>query len=111
MGLVNPMENIVIIEPSGDNAPNVPNKISIMMNKIAVCLLAVSFSFLVACESTQTAKRETLRETKTRYTSNPANPNEPPPPAEGPGPDNLDPNANPALVPSPLLRESAAGSM
>lgn len=81
-----------------------------MMTKIAACLLAVSFSFLAACQSTQTAKRETLRETNARYSNNPAT-NEPAPPAEGPGPDNLDPNANPALVPSPLLRESAAASM
>jgi hypothetical protein len=85
-----------------------------MMTKIAACLLAVSF--LTACETTKTAKRETLREMTTRYASSDSasNLNEPAPPAEGPedvpaeGPN--DPIRNPALVPSPLLRTNAIGS-
>ncbi len=111
-GLVNPMANIVIIEPSGVSAlPNVPNGVPNMMTKITACLLATSLSFLVACESTQTAaKRETIREMQTRYSNAPQS-TEPAPPAEGPEPDNLDPNSNPALVPSPLLRQSAMGSL
>ena len=86
-----------------------------MMIKIAACLLAVSF--LAACESTKTTKRETLREMTARYASNESASstlNEPAPPAEGPedvGADGtLDPTQNPALVPSPLLRASAIGS-
>ena len=85
------------------------------MIKIAACLLTVAF--FTACSSTQTAsKRTTLREmyasnTATSYTID----NEPMPPAEGPedvpaeGPGEL--HRNPALVPSPLLRASAAGSL
>ena len=86
------------------------------MIKIAACLLAVSF--LAACESTKTTKRETLREMTARYASNDSatssSLNEPAPPAEGPEdvPANrpMDPVQNPALVPSPLLRVSAIGS-
>jgi hypothetical protein len=84
-----------------------------MMIKIAACLLAVGF--LAACESTNTTKRETLRETTTRYANNEsaANLNGPVPPAEGP--ENVPPGSsmnpldNPALVPTPLLRDNAAG--
>jgi hypothetical protein len=85
-----------------------------MMIKIAACLLAVSF--LAACESTKTTKRETLREMTARYASNSSasNLNEPAPPAEGPedvpADRPMDPVQNPALVPSPLLRASAIGS-
>ena len=83
-----------------------------MMIKIAACLLAVGF--LAGCESTKTTKRETLREMTARYASN--NPlNEPAPPAEGPEdvPANrpMDPIENPALVPTPLLRDNAAGDL
>lgn len=84
-----------------------------MITKTAACLLILSS--LAACQSTTTAKRETLRETNARY-ANSANvssvSNEPAPPAEGPEDvlpgGNLDPVHNPALVPSPLLRENAA---
>ena len=86
-----------------------------MMIKIAACLLAVSF--LAACESTNTTKRETLREMTARYASNDTSSTstEPMPPAESPedAPADrlMDPNQNPALVPSPLLRASAIGGM
>ncbi|MEN3370274.1 MAG: hypothetical protein V7609_2417 [Verrucomicrobiota bacterium] len=86
-----------------------------MMIKIAACLLAVTF--LASCETTRTTQRTTLREMNSaRLASNDtsSNLNEPAPPAEGPedvpaeGP--LDPNRNPALLPSPLLRVNAARS-
>lgn len=81
-----------------------------MMTRIATCLLALGF--LAGCTSTNTTKRETLREMTARYASNETTPNlkEPAPPAEGPE-DNrsLDPTQNPALVPTPLLRSNAAG--
>jgi uncharacterized lipoprotein len=82
-----------------------------MMIKIAACLLAVGF--LAGCESTKTTKRETLREMTARYASN-STVNEPAPPAEGPEdvPANrpMDPIENPALVPTPLLRQNAIGN-
>jgi hypothetical protein len=90
-----------------------------MITKIAACLLTVAF--FTACSSTQTAsKRTTLREMyasnadASSYTS-PYSADEPAPPAEGPedipaeGP--RDPQRNPALVPSPLLRSNAAGGL
>lgn len=86
-----------------------------MIIRFAVCLLVVSV--LAACQSTTTTKRETLREMNARYASSP-NPNissEPAPPAEGPeevsGDRSSDPVRNPALLPTPLLRRSAAGSL
>jgi uncharacterized lipoprotein len=87
-----------------------------MMIKIAACLLAVSF--LAACETTKTTKRETLREMNARYASNESassSLNEPAPPAEGPEdvPANrrYDLDGNPALVPTPLLRTNAIGGL
>lgn len=84
-----------------------------MMIKIAACLLAVSF--LAACESTKTTKRETLREMTARYASNDMSSTEPMPPAEGPedvpADRPMDPTQNPALVPSPLLRTNAIGGL
>lgn len=84
-----------------------------MMIKIAACLLAVSF--LAACESTKTTKRETLREMTARYASIDTSSTEPMPPAEGPedvpADRPMDPTQNPALVPSPLLRASAIGGL
>jgi hypothetical protein len=81
-----------------------------MMIKIAASLLAVSL--LASCTSTTTTtKRTTLRETNAARLAS-ANTNEPAPPAEGPeevGAGPLNPAINPALVPSPLLRTSAAG--
>jgi hypothetical protein len=85
-----------------------------MMIKIAACLLALGF--LSACESTKTTKRETLREQNARYASSaPSTQNEPAPPAEGPedvpADRPMDPTQNPALVPTPLLRDNAAGDL
>jgi hypothetical protein len=85
-----------------------------MITKIAVSLLAIAL--LGACQSTSTAKRPTLSETRSRIASNtPANSlNEPPPPAEGPedvpnqGPSDL--AHNPGLMPTPLLRANAIGN-
>ena len=53
-----------------------------MMIKIAACLLAVSF--LAACESTKTTKRETLREMTARYASTDTSSTEPMPPGRRP---------------------------
>jgi hypothetical protein len=85
-----------------------------MITKITAALLAVTL--LASCETTTTAKRTTLRETNAaRLASADTNVNEPAPPAEGPedipseGP--RDPGRNPALVPSPLLRTTAAGGL
>lgn len=79
-----------------------------MITKITAALLAVTL--LAACETTKTTQRTTLREMNaTRLASNAS---EPAPPAEGPedvpaeGPRDL--VRNPALVPSPLLRDNAA---
>ena len=83
-----------------------------MITKITAALLAVTL--LAACETTKTTQRTTLRETNaTRLAATDTNLNEPAPPAEGPedipseGPRDL--ARNPALVPSPLLRDNAAG--
>ena len=85
-----------------------------MIVKIVACLLILGF--LSGCGSTTTTKRETLREMTARYASNESPSgtlNEPAPPAEGPeevsGDRSLDPIHNPALVPSPLLRDNAVG--
>ena len=82
-----------------------------MITKIAAGLLAVSL--LASCSTTTTAKRTTLREMNTtRLAAADTNLNDPAPPAEGPedipaeGP--RDPVRNPALVPTPLLRDNAA---
>ena len=83
-----------------------------MITKIAAGLLAVTL--LASCSSTTTtAKRTTLRETNaTRLAA--TDTTDPAPPAEGPesvGAGPMDPVQNPALVPSPLLRNSAAGGL
>lgn len=85
-----------------------------MMIKIAACLLTLGF--LAACTTTTTTtKRETLREMNARYASNSTASTEPAPPAEGPEdvPETrrFDLDGNPALVPSPLLRQSAMGGL
>lgn len=84
-----------------------------MITKIAASLLTISL--LAACGTTSTAnKRTTLREMYASNSNATTNLNEPASPAEGPedipseGP--TDPNRNPALVPSPLLRVNAVGS-
>ena len=86
-----------------------------MITKITAALLAVTL--LAACETTKTTQRTTLREMNASRLASAdttsTNLNEPAPPAEGPedvpaeGP--RDPARNPALVPSPLLRDNAAG--
>ncbi|MFL6584228.1 MAG: hypothetical protein ACJ8KU_06890 [Chthoniobacterales bacterium] len=86
-----------------------------MITKIAACLMTVAL--FGACTTTSTtAKRETLREMQARYATSDVNSlNEPPPPAEGPedvpaeGP--ADVLRNPGLVPTPLLRNNAAGGL
>jgi len=87
-----------------------------MMIKIATCLLTLGF--LAACESTKTTKRETLQDRNARYASNESASttlNEPAPPAEGPEDvppgRSMDPTKNPALVPTPLLRDNASGGL
>ena len=87
-----------------------------MITKIAASLLAVSL--LASCTTTTTtAKRTTLREmnnARLAAADTTIDPNDPPSPAEGPedlsAEEPQDPIRNPALVPSPLLRMSAAGS-
>ncbi|MEP7016293.1 MAG: hypothetical protein ABI925_12700 [Verrucomicrobiota bacterium] len=85
-----------------------------MKIQIAACLLGLAL--LPACSTTQTADRQTLEQ---RLTNKYAGVNntagtEPAPPAEGP--DDVpaeapaDPIRNPKLVPTPLLRLSAASS-
>ena len=80
-----------------------------MKIKIALCLLAAAL--LPACTTTQTASNSDSK--NTRYANNSVG-TEPASPAEGPAEDipsegPADVNANPAYVPSPLLRRSAAG--
>lgn len=81
-----------------------------MKIKIALCLLAAAL--LPACTTTQTSSN-TAHDKSTRYANNAVGA-EPAPPAEGPAEDipsegPADVNANPAFVPTPLLRSSAAG--
>ena len=86
-----------------------------MIIKIATCLIALSC--FTACSTTQsTAGRQTLADRMVAQNS--TNPNaigEPMPPAEGPedipaeGP--VDPNRNPGLLPTPLLRANAAAGL
>jgi hypothetical protein len=87
-----------------------------MITKITAGLLALTL--LAACETTKTTQRTTLREmnaTRMASTDTSTNLNEPPSPAEGPedipaeGP--RDPQRNPALVPTPLIRVNAAGGL
>ena len=83
-----------------------------MKTQIALSLLAAAL-LLPACSSTQTAARDNDPKSS-RYANN-AIGEEPAPPAEGPseadipseGPPNV--ATNPAYIPSPLLRRSAAG--
>lgn len=86
-----------------------------MKIKIATFLLALAL--LPACSTTQTtAQHETLEQRlMAKYAAAPeAVGEEPPPPAEGPedipadAPQDV--NRNPSLVPTPLLRVSAASS-
>ena len=88
-----------------------------MIIKIATCLLALSV--FTACETTQsTAGRQTLEQrmlASNTGTAPAGSIDEPAPPAEGPedipaeGP--VDPSRNPGLLPTPLLRGSAAAGL
>ena len=90
-----------------------------MIAKIATCLLAAALC--TACTTTQTASNGSSRQTMEQRLlaqnapMNPYSADEPMPPAEGPedipaeGP--VDPNRNPALLPSPLLRANAAAGL
>jgi len=83
-----------------------------MKTKIALCLLAAAL--LPACTTTKVAQTSPTSDDKDfksgRYANNsigePVPPAEPPPPGDGPH----DVNINPAYVPTPLLRASAAAS-
>ncbi|MFN2507323.1 MAG: hypothetical protein ABR589_00950 [Chthoniobacterales bacterium] len=88
-----------------------------MIIKIATCLLALSV--FTACETTtstagprQTMEQRLLASNGGFY---PGSLEEPMPPAEGPedipaeGP--IDPNRNPGLLPTPLLRANAAAGL
>jgi hypothetical protein len=86
-----------------------------MIIKIATCTLALAV--FTSCQTTQsTAGRQTLESRMlAQNTAAPGAIDEPPPPAEGPedipaeGP--VDPNRNPALLPTPLLRANAAAGL
>lgn len=81
-----------------------------MIIKIASCILAVGL--LSSCANTQVTQQGTLEERMRQQYASTGTVAEPAPPAEGPEdvpPDrSLDVMRNPALVPSPLLRASAA---
>ena len=90
-----------------------------MIIKIATCLLAISF--LASCQtthSTATASGHQTLQQRTIAQNDSTNPNavaEPIPPAQGPedvpGEGPLDPNRNPGLLPTPLLRGNAAAGL
>jgi len=90
-----------------------------MIIKIATCLLALSV--FTACQTTQSTAgsgRQTLEQRMLAQNSAATNPNaidEPMPPAEGPedvpGEGPMDPNRNPGLLPTPLLRNNAAAGL
>ena len=88
-----------------------------MITKIAASLLTMALLGACTTTSSTTAHRTTIREmTSGAYASTDANSlNEPPPPAEGPedvpaeGPAEL--SRNPGIVPTPLLRQNAAGGL
>lgn len=69
--------------------------------KIKIALGLVALATLPACTSTQTASNANI---KNAQFANYADGEEPAPPAEGP----RDINTNPAYIPTPLLRDSAA---
>ncbi len=81
-----------------------------MIIKIATCLLAVGL--FSSCASTQVTKKGTLEQRMQRQYASANTAAEPAPPAEGPedvpAESPSDVHRNPALVPSPLLRASAA---
>ncbi len=89
-----------------------------MIIKLATALIAVVC--LSSCQTTQltaaNSNRQTLQQrVLAQNTAGPGSIDEPAPPAEGPedipaeGP--VDPNRNPGLLPTPLLRASAIGGI
>lgn len=88
-----------------------------MIIKIATCTLALAV--FTSCQSTQSTAANSRSTLESRLlaqnTAGPGAIDEPPPPAEGPedvpaeGP--VDPNRNPGLLPTPLLRASAASGL
>ena len=90
-----------------------------MIKIAATCLLALSL--LPACTTTnatadrQPAARQTMTDRLLAQQGGVGSAAEPAPPAEGPedipaeGP--VDPNRNPGLLPTPLLRTNAAGGL
>jgi hypothetical protein len=101
---------IVIITIVGSNQKSRPiTKLRIMKIEIAACLL--SLALLPACSTTSqtTAGHQTMEQRLlAKYASNEATTGEPAPPAAGPqdipAEAPSDPDNNPAMVPSPLLR-------
>jgi hypothetical protein len=81
-----------------------------MIIKIATCLLAVGL--FSSCANTQVTKQGTLEDRMKQQHASTYAVAEPPPPAEGPedvpADASSDVKRNPSLVPSPLLRASAA---
>ena len=80
-----------------------------MKIQTALCTL-IALALLPACSTTQTTSNSSDK--STRYANNAVG-EEPAPPAEGPAEDipsegPTDVHANPAYVPTPLLRRSAA---
>ena len=87
-----------------------------MKIELATCLLSVAL--LSACSTTSqtTSSRQTLEQRlMTKYAVNDTKVGEPAPPAEGPddvpaeAPNNIE--KNPALLPSPNLRQNAAAGL
>ena len=83
--------------------------------KIKIAASLFSLALLSACSTTQTAQHQTLEQRlMNKYASTETASAEPAPPAEGPDDVPADvptqPGRNPKLVPSPLLRISAASS-
>jgi hypothetical protein len=84
--------------------------------QIAACLLIAGFFSSCSSTSQTTGSRQTLEQRlMAKYAGTDMATQEPAPPAEGPNdvpadsPQQLD--RNPALIPTPLLRESAASGL
>ncbi len=105
-----------IYKPVGDHQSLRQHiKAKIMIIKIAACLIVGSV--FTSCQTTQsTAARPSLESRLMAQNSvGPNSVDEPAPPAEGPedvpADGTIDPVRNPGLVPTPLLRTNAAGSL
>jgi len=108
---------MVIIKTVGNELISADKRSPKMMIKIATCLLALSV--FTACQSTQSTASSSHRQTLAERTLA-ANQNATVSGAEAPiaaGPEDIpaegpvDPGSNPALLPTPLLRASAAGGL